>query len=78
MGNIAEPHSCYRLIFVAVGFIYISIETEIYQKRRQLQSMVSQSQLTVISMKTTEVHIISEMDKFGGTNQCHPEDDNFP
>lgn len=32
-----------------------------------------------MSMKTTEVHIVSEtMDKYGSTIQCHPEEDNFP
>ncbi|KAJ5831855.1 hypothetical protein N7474_000166 [Penicillium riverlandense] len=76
--RIATFYAPVWLIFIAAGIIYISIGAEIYQKRRQLRSMVSQSQPTVMSMKTTEVHIVSETaDKFGGTTQCHPEDDNF-
>ncbi|KAJ5620979.1 G-protein coupled receptor [Penicillium lagena] len=79
MGNVAESHACYRLIFVAAGFIYISIGAEIYQKRRQLRSLVSHSQPTVMSMKTTEVHIVSEtMDKLGDSPRSHLGEDDFP
>lgn len=32
-----------------------------------------------MSMKTTEVHIVSEtLDKFGNITECRPEEDNFP
>ncbi|KAJ5089991.1 hypothetical protein N7532_008675 [Penicillium argentinense] len=66
------------LIFVITGIIYISIGTEIYQKRKQLRNMTSQSMPTTLSVKTTEVHVISEtMDKSGEVRQTQPEKEDF-
>ena len=73
-----QAYSRYRLIFLVTGFIYISIGTEIHRKRKQLRNMTSQSVPTVQSLKTTEVHVVSEtMDAFHGADESRPKNDNF-
>ncbi|KAJ5190142.1 uncharacterized protein N7498_009127 [Penicillium cinerascens] len=76
--RIATFYAPVWLIFIVTGFIYISIGTEIHRKRKQLRNMTSQSVPTVQSLKTTEVHVVSEtMDAFQGTDEGRPENDNF-
>lgn len=49
------------MIFLVTSFIYLSVGTEIYQKRKQLRSMASRSLDTVQSIKRVEVQITTEI-----------------
>lgn len=49
------------MIFLFTSFIYLSVGTEIYKKRKHLRSMASRSLDTVQSMKRVEVQITTEI-----------------
>lgn len=57
----SQSNGCSRMIFLVTSFIYLSVGTEIYKKRKHLRSMASRSLDTVQSMKRVEVQITTEI-----------------
>lgn len=57
----SQSNGCCRMIFLVTSFIYLSVGTEIYKKRKHLRSMASRSLDTVQSMKRVEVQITTEI-----------------
>ncbi|KAJ5806244.1 uncharacterized protein N7503_003846 [Penicillium pulvis] len=59
--RIATFYAPVWMIFLVTSFIYLSVGTEIYKKRKHLRSMASRSLDTVQSMKRVEVQITTEI-----------------
>ncbi|KAJ5918149.1 hypothetical protein N7454_010524 [Penicillium verhagenii] len=79
--RIATFYAPVWMLFLVTSFIYLSVGTEIYQKRRQLRSMASRSLDTVQSMKRVEVQVTTEIARENydiGDTSSPATHENFP